>query len=47
VGIYGSATPSKPGAAPFNPHFSSAVIGNSTNGNSELPVNITVIAQPN
>lgn len=47
VGIYGSATPFKPAGVPFNPHVSSASIGNSTNANSELPVNITVIAQPN
>jgi hypothetical protein len=47
VGIYGSGTPYKPGNVPYNPHQSAAVIANSTNGNSELPVNITVIAQPN
>lgn len=47
VGIHGSATPFKPGGVPFNPHVSSAAIAGSTNANSELPVNITVIAQPN
>jgi len=47
AGIYGSGTPYKPGNVPYNPHPSAAVIANSTNGNSELPVNITVIAQPN
>lgn len=47
VGIHGSASPFKPAAVPFNPHFSSAAIAPSTNANSELPVNITVIAQPN
>lgn len=47
VGIFGSATPFKPAGVPFNPHVSSAVVGSSTNANSELPVNITVVAQPN
>lgn len=47
VGIYGSPTPFKPAGVPFNPHVSSAAIGSSTNANSELPVNITVVAQPN
>ena len=47
VGIHGSSTPSKPAAVPFNPHFSSATVAPATNANSELPVNITVIAQPN
>lgn len=47
AGIYGSGTPYKPGNVPYNPHSSAAIIGNSTNANSELPVNITVIAQPN
>ncbi|HRH38051.1 MAG TPA: hypothetical protein PK760_06885 [Flavobacteriales bacterium] len=47
AGIYGSGTPFKVGNLPFNAHAASAVIGASTNANSELPVNITVIAQPN
>ncbi len=47
AGLYGSATPYKPGNVPYNPHVSAASIANSTNGNSQLPVNITVIAQPN
>jgi len=47
AGIYGSGTPYKPDNVPYNPHSSAAFIGNSTNANSELPVNITVIAQPN
>lgn len=47
VGIYGSPTPFKSAAVPFNPHFSAVSVANSTNGNSQLPVNITVIAQPN
>lgn len=47
IGLYGSSTPFKPGSVPFNPHVSVASIANSTNGNSQLPVNITVIAQPN
>lgn len=47
AGIYGGPTPYKPGNVPYNPHVSGASIANSTNGNSQLPVNITVIAQPN
>lgn len=47
TGIYGSSTPFKPGSVPFNPHVSAANIANSTNANGELPVSITVIAQPN
>lgn len=47
AGLYGSATPYKPGNVPYNPHVSAASIANSTNGNSQLPVNIGVIAQPN
>lgn len=47
VGIYGSPTPFKSSAVPFNPHFSSLMIAPATNANSELPVNVTVIAQPN
>ncbi|MEO8067817.1 MAG: right-handed parallel beta-helix repeat-containing protein [Flavobacteriales bacterium] len=47
IGLYGSGTPYKPGAVPFNPHFRAAVIANSTNANGDLPVNIRVAAQPN
>ncbi len=47
AGLYGSPTPFKPGSVPFNPHISSATVGSSTDINSQLPVNITVIAQPN
>ncbi len=47
VGVYGSSTPFKPAAVPFNPHFSSVTVAPATNVNSELPVSITVIAQPN
>ncbi|MCC7501384.1 MAG: hypothetical protein IT229_02565 [Flavobacteriales bacterium] len=47
IGIYGSSSPYKLGAVPYNPHFNAATVAPSTNANSELPVNITVIAQPN
>lgn len=47
VGIHGSSTPFKPAAVPFNPHVSSVSVAPATNGNGALPVNITVIAQPN
>lgn len=45
VGIYGSSSPYKPGAMPFNPHFRQADIAPSTNNNGALPVNIRVAAQ--
>ncbi|MEZ4739209.1 MAG: hypothetical protein R2818_07580 [Flavobacteriales bacterium] len=47
IGIYGSGTPYKPGAVPYNPHFRSAVIAPATNANGDLPVNIRVAAQTN
>lgn len=47
VGIYGTASPYKPGAVPFNPHVRTAVIAGGTNGNGELPVSIKVAAQTN
>jgi len=45
VGIYGGVLGYKPGAVPSNPHFSSATIAPSTDGEGKLNVNITVIAQ--
>lgn len=45
VGIYGTASPYKPGGVPFNPHFRQADIAPSTNNNGALPVNIRVAAQ--
>ncbi|MBK9274559.1 MAG: hypothetical protein IPM49_08470 [Flavobacteriales bacterium] len=45
VGVYGTTTPYKPGAVPFNPHLRSAVVDPTTNMNGELPVNIRVAAQ--
>lgn len=45
LGIYGTASPYKPGAVPFNPHYRQAEIAPSTNNNGELPVNIRVAAQ--
>ncbi|MBK8226122.1 MAG: hypothetical protein IPK70_02970 [Flavobacteriales bacterium] len=47
AGIYGSSSPFKPGAVPFNPHFRSATIATSTLPNGDLPVNIRVAAQTN
>lgn len=45
VGLYGTDSPCKPGAVPFNPHFRQASIAPSTNNNGALPVNIRVAAQ--
>lgn len=47
VGTYGTSSPYKPGAVPYNPHFRSAAIATSTNPNGDLPVNIRVAAQAN
>lgn len=47
IGLYGSSSPYKAGAVPFNPHFSSATIAPATNPNGDLPVNIRAAAQPN
>lgn len=47
IGIHGTASPYKPGAIPFNPHFRQATIAGGTNSNGELPVNIRIAAQPN
>lgn len=46
VGIYGSSSPYKVGAIPFNPHYNQAVVAPATNSNGELPVNLRVAAQP-
>ena len=45
VGIYGGALGYKPGAVPSNPHFSSATVAPTTDGDGNLNVNIKVIAQ--
>ncbi len=45
VGIYGTSSPFKEGAVPFNPHYRSATIDAATNANGDLPVNIRVAAQ--
>ena len=45
VGIYGTNSPFKPGAVPFNPHFRNATIAPATDVNGDLPVNIRVAAQ--
>ena len=47
IGIYGSTSPFKAGAVPYNPHYQQATIATSTNPNGELPVSIRVAAQPN
>lgn len=47
IGIYGSNSPYKPGAVPYNPHFVEADIAPATDGNGNLPVNIKVSAQSN
>jgi len=47
IGIYGSSSPAKVGAVPYNPHYRQATIATSTNPNGDLPVNIRVAAQPN
>ena len=46
AGIYGSSSPYKVGAIPFNPHYNQAVVAPATNSNGELPVNLRVAAQP-
>ena len=45
VGIYGTASPYKPGGVPYNPHFRSATIAPATDPDGDLPVNIRVAAQ--
>jgi hypothetical protein len=47
IGIYGTGTPYKAGAVPYNPHYRNATIDAATNGNGDLPVNIRMAAQPN
>ncbi len=47
VGIYGSTAPFKDGGLPFNPHFKSVSIPNSTSPDGKLNINITVQAQQN
>lgn len=45
VGIYGSGSPYKAGAVPYDPHFQAATINGATNNQGELPVNIRMAAQ--
>ena len=47
VGIYGGLFPWKEGSVPINPHIISKTIGNSSNQNGDLPVNVTIKAQNN
>lgn len=45
IGIYGSSSPYKAGAIPFNPHYNEAIIAPATNSDGALPVNLRVAAQ--
>lgn len=47
IGIYGTASPSKTGWVPENPHVSTKTISPQTDSNGELNINITVGAQDN
>ena len=47
IGLYGGATPLKPGFVPYNPHYLDINIAPATNANGDLPVNITVVRQTN
>jgi hypothetical protein len=46
IGIYGTGTPYKPGAVPYNPHYRDATIDAATNSFGSLPVNIRMAVQP-
>ena len=46
-GIYGSASATKVGYVPYNPHYTSATIPTSTDANGHLNISIDVSAQPN
>lgn len=45
IGIYGTHSPYKSGAVPYNPHYRAADISPATNGLGHLPVNIRTAAQ--
>lgn len=45
MGLYGSSTPAKMGAVPYNPHYINVEIAPSTDGNGNLPVTIKTQAQ--
>jgi hypothetical protein len=47
IGIYGSSSPYKAGAMPYNPHFRAASVAPATNADGDLPVNIRAAAQNN
>jgi len=47
VGIYGTTTPYKDGAVPFNPHIMSKTISSELTPAGVLNVNVTVSAQDN
>ncbi len=47
IGIYGTASPFKPGNVPYNPHYRQANIATATDANGDLPVTIKVATQPN
>ena len=46
IGAYGTGSPLKSGAVPYNPHYQAATINSATNASGELPVNIRMAAQP-
>lgn len=46
IGVYGTATPTKEGYVPYNPHFTGATIPASTDGSGNLNIHINVAAQP-
>jgi hypothetical protein len=46
IGLYGGS-PWKEGSVPVNPHFRQVSVAGSTDANGDLPVTITVAAQPN
>lgn len=47
LGIYGTSNPTKEGFVPYNPHFVSSVIPNSTDNSGNLNVEAGVAAQQN
>jgi hypothetical protein len=44
IGAYGTGSPLKSGAVPYNPHYQAATINSATNASGELPVNIRMAA---
>jgi hypothetical protein len=46
IGLYGSASPYKPGGVPHVPHYQRLHIASGTNASGNLPVTVKVAAQP-